>query len=119
MSVSLDYIERCAAETGYAAGTLIERLGYRVQRSADAFAGRKIFAIYPSVLGAEDRVEVDLNYLWRIPLSGIQRVELWQPGELDRPLGGAISTLPSSRGCRSFGISQFRFRVRFFASLRQ
>lgn len=166
MSVSLDYIERCAAETGYAAGTLekvtrlgeiasaiarhpllgdalalkggtafnlcfgdaptrlsvdldynyiahaarekmledrpriedavgtlIERLGYRVQRSADAFAGRKIFAIYPSVLGAEDRVEVDLNYLWRTPLSGIQRVELWQPGELDRPRIETVSLL--------------------------
>jgi hypothetical protein len=166
MSVSLDYIERCAAETGYAAvslekvtrlgeiasaiahhpllgdalalkggtafnlcfgdaparlsvdldynyialaerekmledrpriedavGTLIQRLGYRVQRSADAFAGRKTFAIYRSVLGPSERVEIDLNFLWRVPLAGVEQAALWQPGELDRPKVQTVSLL--------------------------
>lgn len=72
---------------------LAGRLGYRVRRSADAFAGRKIYAMYRSVLGHEDRVEVDLNYLWRVPLSGVEQQELWQPGNLDRPRLQVVSTL--------------------------
>lgn len=166
MSVSLEYIERCAAETGFAAATiekvtrlgeiasaiarhpllgdalalkggtafnlcfgdaparlsvdldynyiahaerekmledrprieeavrdLIERLGYRVQRSADAFAGRKIYAVYVSALGPSDRVEVDLNFLWRVSMAGVERPALWQPGDLDRPIVQSVSLL--------------------------
>lgn len=64
---------------------LLRRLGYRVQMSPDAAASRKIFANYRSALGPEDRVEVDINYLWRVPLAGLQRVTLWQPDPLERP----------------------------------
>jgi hypothetical protein len=62
-----------------------ERQGYRVQVSRDAFAGRKIYLGYRSVLGQDDRIEVDLNYLFRLPLVEPEIQELWQPGELDRP----------------------------------
>lgn len=63
---------------------LSRRRGYRSQRSADSFAGRKIFLSYRSVLGQDDRIEVDLNYIFRLPLVEGEIRELWQPGELDR-----------------------------------
>jgi len=63
---------------------LSRRLGYRPQRSADSFAGRKIFLSYRSVMGQEDRIELDLNYIFRLPLVERGFAELWQPGELDR-----------------------------------
>ena len=62
-----------------------ERQGYRVQQSRDAFAGRKFYLSYRSTLGQDDRIEVDLNYLFRLPLVEPEFRELWQPGELDRP----------------------------------
>lgn len=64
---------------------LVRRLGYEVQQSAEAAASRKIYARYRSVLGPGDRIELDINYLWRTPLAGVRGAELWQPGELDRP----------------------------------
>ena len=64
---------------------LAEKKGFRVQQSADAFAGRKIFCTYQSIYGPTDRVEVDLNYLFRLPLSSPSKRELWQPGELRFP----------------------------------
>ena len=64
---------------------LARRQGYRVQQSADAFAGRKFYLLYRSVLGPEERIEVDLNFLFRMSIAGTEVRELWQPGELDRP----------------------------------
>jgi len=64
---------------------LARRAGYRVQRSADAFAGRKIYLHYRSALGPEERIEVDLNFLFRVPLARPEARGLWQPGKLDRP----------------------------------
>jgi len=61
------------------------RLGYRVQRSADTFAGRKLFLQYRSELGQNERIEIDLNFIFRVPFAGIEVHQLWQPGELDRP----------------------------------
>lgn len=61
------------------------RLGYRVQRSADTFAGRKLFLQYRSELGQNERIEIDLNFIFRVPFAGIEVLQLWQPGELDRP----------------------------------
>jgi len=68
-----------------AVAELARRKGYRVQQSRDAFAGRKIYLIYRSVLGPEERIELDLNFLFRVPITGTEQRELWQPGELDRP----------------------------------
>jgi len=65
--------------------TLVQRLGFRIQQSSEAFAGHKIYAYYRSVLGPESRIEVDLNYLWRVSLGDIESRTLWQPGDLDRP----------------------------------
>lgn len=68
-----------------AAVQLARRLGYRVQQSADEFAGRKLYLGYRSVHGPDDRIEVDLNYLMRVPIAPPQERSLWQPGGLDRP----------------------------------
>lgn len=68
-----------------AVAELARRHGYLVQKSADAFAGRKYYLRYRSVLGPQDRIELDLNYLFRVPLSETESRELWQPGDLDRP----------------------------------
>jgi hypothetical protein len=70
---------------------LVRRLGYQVQQSSEAAASRKFYATYRSVLGPNDRIELDINYLWRTPLAGVRRAELWQPGELERPLVTVVS----------------------------
>jgi hypothetical protein len=64
---------------------LARRHGYVVQRSADAFAGRKIYLTFASTLGKRDRIEIDLNFLFRVPFAGTITRDIWQPGELDRP----------------------------------
>lgn len=56
-----------------------EGQGYRVQQSRDAHAGRKIYLSYTSSAGTRDRIEVDLNFLFRIPLGKVTTRPLWQP----------------------------------------
>ncbi|MEW5817292.1 MAG: nucleotidyl transferase AbiEii/AbiGii toxin family protein [Spirochaetota bacterium] len=70
---------------------LARRQGYRVQQSADAFAGRKYYLLYRSIVGPEERIEVDLNFLFRLPIAGIELRDLWQPGELDHPRVRVVS----------------------------
>jgi len=65
--------------------SLARKKGFTVQQSADTFAGRKIFCRYQSVMGPNDRVEIDLNYLFRLPIDPPEFRELWQPGELPLP----------------------------------
>lgn len=65
---------------------LANKRKFRVQKSAEAFAGRKFYLHFRSVLGPEDRIEVDLNFVFRVPLSRLESCEFWQPGELDRPV---------------------------------
>lgn len=67
------------------------RLGYRMQQSADAVASRTLYATYRSGLGPDNRIELDVNFLWRTPLAGVRQAELWQPGELGRPLVSVVS----------------------------
>ena len=102
LSVDLDFNyvgaverERMLAErprVEQALDELAGRAGYRVQRSADAFAGRKLYLHYHSVLGPDERIEVDVNYLHRVPLGEPLVRELWQPGELDRPRLRIVAT---------------------------
>jgi hypothetical protein len=75
--------ERPRVET--AVEQLARRRSYTVQRSADAFAGRKLYLGFASALGPNERIEVDLNFLFRAPLAGTEMREMWQPGELERP----------------------------------
>ncbi len=84
------FVERPRIEA--AIDEMARRGEYRVQRSADAFAGGKIYLRYASVLGPEERIEVDINYLHRVPLAEPLVRELWQPGELDRPRLRVVAT---------------------------
>ena len=59
--------------------------GYRIQQSRDAHAGRKIYLSYTGSAGTPDRVEVDLNYLFRVPLGEITTTSLWQPPGIAYP----------------------------------
>jgi len=63
--------------------SLCDRLDFRVQRSADAFAGRSYYLGYPRTTGGTDRIEIDLNFLFRSPIGEPVIAELWQPGGLD------------------------------------
>lgn len=67
----------------------IERIargqGYDVQLSADTHAGRKFYLSYTGVAGTRDRVEVDINYLFRMPLGKVRRLSMWQPDGVERP----------------------------------
>jgi hypothetical protein len=103
MSVDLDYNyvahaerETMLADRSNIEATLAElarRLGHRIQWSKEGFAGRKLFATYRSVLGPNERVEVDLNFLFRQPLEQTRHVTMWQPGGLDRPRVRIVSPL--------------------------
>lgn len=70
---------------------LARRRSYRIQRSRDEHAGRKIYLLYRAAAGPVDRIEVDLNFLFRQPLGEVRRRELWQPGGLDRPRVPVVS----------------------------
>lgn len=65
---------------------LVGRMGYQTQESSKGFAGGKIFLGYRSASGNRDRIELDLNYLYRIPWSGTSTRLLWQPDGLDPAL---------------------------------
>lgn len=65
---------------------LAGRMRYQTQESPEGFAGGKIFLGYRSASGNRDRIELDLNYLYRVPLSGTSMRPLWQPDELDPAL---------------------------------
>jgi hypothetical protein len=70
---------------------LARRHGYVPQRSADAFAGRKLYLRFESVDGVWDRIEVDLNFLFRVPIGARELRSLWQPGELESPKVQVVS----------------------------
>lgn len=70
---------------------LSRRREYRVQRSSEAFAGRKLYLGYTSALGGAERIEIDLNFIFRVSVAGIEDRSLWQPGGLDRPVIRVVS----------------------------
>jgi len=64
---------------------IVHELRYEIQRSRDEFAGRKIFLSYINVSGSSDRIEIDLNFLQRLPLVPLHTGAMWQPGNLAQP----------------------------------
>lgn len=48
-----------------------EGQGYRLQRSSDAHAERKIYLSYRNIFNTQDRIEIDINYLFRTPLGEV------------------------------------------------
>jgi predicted nucleotidyltransferase component of viral defense system len=59
--------------------------GYGIQESAEEHGGRKLFLGYRNTSGNLDRIEIDVNYLYRIPLVPLGPLAIWQPSNLDRP----------------------------------
>lgn len=50
---------------------ICHRLKYTIHRNARAHAGGKAVLIYQSILGNKGRLEIDFNYLFRIPLWNV------------------------------------------------
>src|SRR3989442_6333690 len=59
--------------------TIASGQGYRVQRHA----GRKLFLGYAGAQGTADRIEVDLNFLFRLSLHGLARASRCQTGDVE------------------------------------
>jgi len=68
-----------------AVATIAHGQGYGPQWSAEEHAGRKCYLKFVNAAGAPDRIELDLNYLFRVPLVEPAEVDLWQPGDTPRP----------------------------------
>lgn len=89
LSVDLDFdyvgqpgrghMQRERPQVEHAIAVIARGQGYRIQRSREAHAGRKLYLSYTSAAGTSDRIEVDLNFLYRTPLGEISRCALWQP----------------------------------------
>lgn len=73
-------------------------LGYAVQGSREAHAGRKLYFTYSSLLGGSDRIEVDLNFLQRVCLLPPEPRAMWQPGEAGGPSVALVSSAELAAG---------------------
>jgi predicted nucleotidyltransferase component of viral defense system len=95
LSVDLDfnYVGRADRDGMLAERPEVERAvvviakgrSYRVQESKAEHAGRKLHCGYLSTAGTPDRIEVDLNFLMRVPLSAPTRRPMWQPQSIEQP----------------------------------
>jgi predicted nucleotidyltransferase component of viral defense system len=96
LSVDLDFNDIGASEreqmqsdrplVAAALERVARRAGYQVQRSREEHAGQKFFLNYQSALGGQRRVEVDVNFLYRVPLRPVEDRTLWQLAEGDEPV---------------------------------
>ena len=91
-SVEREQMLRERPQVERAISTIGKGQGYRVQVSKQSHAGRKIYLFYVSVMGTPNRVELDLNYLFRIPLGTIQVLPMWQPADLEQPQAKIVSS---------------------------
>jgi len=64
--------------------------GYQIQRAAEEHAGRKFYLGHWNALGVQDRIEIDLNYLFRVPLEPPVLLDGWTP-DPDAPCRGRIA----------------------------
>ncbi len=65
--------------------TIATARGYQVQKSALSHAGRKLYLQYRGKTGTRERIELDLNFLFRVPLGDLEELPMWLPGDLERP----------------------------------
>ncbi len=52
---------------------------YRVQRAAEEHAGRKFFLSYRGGFGTQDRIETDVNFMFRVSLCPLGIRDGWSP----------------------------------------
>ncbi len=91
LSVDLDFnyvgaleVERMREDRPKLIATLeriARRAGYRIQSSAEEHAGKRLYLRYASALGGEGTLQVDINFLHRLPLDASRQLPVWNPGE--------------------------------------
>ncbi len=89
LSVDLDfnYIGAVAREAMLEERPEVERAleqiangeAYSIQRAPEEHAGRKFYLNYWNAAGSQDRIEIDLNYMFRVPLAPPSFREGWTP----------------------------------------
>lgn len=67
------------------------RLDYTCGVPKDAHGSSTFSLRYINSLGTQDRIEVDINWITRIPLGPLQQRQLWQPSGVVRPLLTMVS----------------------------
>lgn len=104
-SADRDEMIRERPEVEQALEVIARGQAYAVQRSADAHAGRKLYLGYRSAFGGGDRIEIDINYQYRVPLVQPVRMRLWRPdGAKARPcLVVGIEELCAGKLCAFVG----------------
>jgi predicted nucleotidyltransferase component of viral defense system len=71
---------------------LARRAGYRIQSSAEEHAGKRFFLQYTSALGGDGTLQVDVNFLHRIPLDAIQKLRVWDPAGNEAVVTQTVAT---------------------------
>jgi predicted nucleotidyltransferase component of viral defense system len=56
-------------------GQIVERMGLSITRNPKEHAGGKMRCRYPSALGNQGNIEIDLNFMYREPLFPIQKLD--------------------------------------------
>jgi len=77
--VERDEMLREKEEIERALGLVAEGDGYRLQWGAQEHAGRKTYLHFRNALGTPDRIEVDVNYLYRVSLQPVLVQDGWTP----------------------------------------
>lgn len=100
LSVDLDYnyvgnlqkdaMVAARPEVERALHTIAQGRGYSFQQSAVEHGGRKLFLGYRNSAGTLDRIEVDVNYLYRLPLADTKSLALWQPPRVEQPVVSVV-----------------------------
>lgn len=70
-SLDRDIMIREKEESNQRIQSLLERLGLTLVRNPRAHAGGKMVWRYPSALGNFGNIEIDLNYMYRVPLLDV------------------------------------------------
>ncbi len=63
---------------------------YRIQRGAEEHAGRKFYFGYWNGFGTQDRIELDLNYMFRVSLVPVDVRDGWTP-DADSPCRARVA----------------------------
>ena len=42
------------------------------------------------MMGPSDRIEVDINFIHRVPIDEIEKRSLWQPGAINQPIVNVV-----------------------------
>lgn len=71
---------------------LASQFDFTVDLPRDEHGGSKFSLRYKNSLGTPDQIEIDVNWINRVPLGPVQRRTLWQPSGLEKPEVNIVST---------------------------